>query len=252
LDYARAAGRAHRKAKTQLDGSMPLLQHLEELRQRIFKAFAALVVATLFSFVFADRLVDFLAAPIGGLKALVSIEITENVAIFMRVSLLSGVVLAMPVILYQGMRFVLPGLTDAERRWLLLGVPFASLLFVGGVAFTWTVMLPAAVPFLIHFLGITTQVRPNNYFQFTTSLMFWIGLSFEMPLVVLLLARLKLVTAAQLVQYWRQALVAIAVVAAVITPTADPLNMSLVMLPLGALYAVSIAVAALAGRHRDG
>jgi sec-independent protein translocase protein TatC len=192
---------------------MPLLEHLEELRQRIFKAAAALVVATLLSFIFAGQLVDFLAVPIGGRKALVSIEITENIAIFMRVSLLSGVILAMPVIVYQVVRFVLPGLTDRERRWLLLGVPFASVLFFSGAAFTWYVMLPAAVPFLINFLGITTQVRPLNYFDFTTSLMFWIGLSFEMPLVVMFLAKLKLVKAAQLVQYWRHAVVAMAVVA---------------------------------------
>jgi sec-independent protein translocase protein TatC len=227
---------------------MPLLEHLEELRQRLFKAFAALVVATVISFIFAGPLVDFLATPIGGRRALVSIEITENVAIFMRVSMLSGVVLAMPVIVYQVARFVLPGLTDRERKWLLLGVPFASLLFLSGVAFTWYIMLPAAVPFLVNFLGIKTQVRPNNYFEFATSLMFWIGLAFEMPLVVMFLARLKLVKASQLIQYWRYAVVAMAVVAAVVTPTVDPINMSLVMLPLGALYVISIVLAAIAGR----
>jgi len=227
---------------------MPLLEHLEELRQRIFKAAAALVVATLLSFIFAGQLVDFLAAPIGGRKALVSIEITENIAIFMRVSLLSGVILAMPVIVYQVIRFVLPGLTDRERRWLMLGVPFASLLFFSGAAFTWYVMLPTAVPFLINFLGITTQVRPSNYFDFTTSLMFWIGLSFEMPLVVMFLAMLKLVKAAQLIRYWRYAVVAMAVVSAVVTPTVDPVNMSLVMLPLGGLYVISIVLATIAGR----
>jgi sec-independent protein translocase protein TatC len=248
LDYVRALGRAHQKAKTQLDSSMPLLEHLEELRQRIFKAAAALVVATLLSFIFAGKLVDFLAVPIGGRKALVSIEITENIAIFMRVSLLSGVILAMPVIVYQIIRFVLPGLTDRERRWLLLGVPFASLLFLSGAAFTWYVMLPAAVPFLINFLGITTQVRPLNYFDFTTSLMFWIGLSFEMPLVVMFLAMLKLVKAAQLIRYWRYAIVVMAVVAAVVTPTVDPINMSLVMLPLAGLYVISIVLASIAGR----
>jgi sec-independent protein translocase protein TatC len=249
LDYVRALGRAHQKAKTQLDSSMPLLEHLEELRQRIFKAAAALVVATLLSFIFAGKLVDFLAVPIGGRKALVSIEITENIAIFMRVSLLSGVILAMPVIVYQIIRFVLPGLTDRERRWLLLGVPFASLLFLSGAAFTWYVMLPAAVPFLINFLGITTQVRPLNYFDFTTSLMFWIGLSFEMPLVVMFLAMLKLVKAAQLIHYWRYAVVVMAVVAAVVTPTVDPINMSLVMLPLAGLYVISIVLASIAGRN---
>jgi len=227
---------------------MPLLEHLEELRQRIFKASAALVVATLLSFIFAGQLVDFLAAPIGGRKALVSIEITENIAIFMRVSLLSGVILAMPVIVYQVVRFVLPGLTDRERLWLMLGVPFASLLFFSGAAFTWYVMLPTAVPFLINFLGITTQVRPLNYFEFTTSLMFWIGLSFEMPLVIMFLAKLKLVKAAQLIRYWRYAVVAMAVVAAAVTPTVDPVNMSLVMLPLGGLYVISIVLATIAGR----
>jgi sec-independent protein translocase protein TatC len=152
------------------------------------------------------------------------------------------------VIVYQIIRFVLPGLTDRERRWLLLGVPFASLLFLSGAAFTWYVMLPAAVPFLINFLGITTQVRPLNYFDFTTSLMFWIGLSFEMPLVVMFLAMLKLVKAAQLIRYWRYAIVVMAVVAAVVTPTVDPINMSLVMLPLAGLYVISIVLASIAGR----
>jgi len=243
-----ALGRAHRRAKTQLDGTMPLLQHLEELRRRGFKACAALVVATLFSFVFAERLLDLLAMPIGGIKALVSIEITENVAVFMRVSLLSGVVLAMPVIVYQALRFVFPALTQRERRWVLLAVPFASLLFVSGVWFTWYVMLPAAVPFLTNFLGIATQVRPHNYVGFATSLMFWIGLSFEMPLIVMFLAKLKLVTAAQLVQYWRHAVVAMAILAAVITPTVDPVNMGLVMLPLAGLYVISVGLAAVVGR----
>jgi len=227
---------------------MPLLEHLEELRQRLFKAFAAVVVTTLLSFIFAGQLVDFLAAPIGGRQALVSIEVTENIAIFMRVSLLSGLVLGMPVVVYQIIRFILPGLTPQEQKWLLLSVPFASLLFFGGVVFTWYVMLPVALPFLINFLGIKTEVRPNNYFEFVTSVMFWIGLSFEMPLVVMFLARLKIVKASQLVQYWRHAVVVMAIVAAVITPTIDPINMSMVMLPLGGLYIVSIVLAAIARR----
>jgi len=248
LDYVRAFGRAHQKAKVQLDSSMPLLEHLEELRQRLFKAFAALVVATGISFIFAGQLVDILAAPIGGRKALVSIEVTENMAIFMRVSMLSGFVLAMPVIVYQIVRFVLPGLTDRERRWLLLGVPFASLLFFVGVFFTWRIMLPAALPFLINFLGITTQVRPNNYFEFATSLMFWIGLAFEMPLVIMFLAKLGFVKANQLIKYWRHAVVVMAIVAAIVTPTIDPINMSLVMLPLGGLYVISIVLATIAGK----
>lgn len=246
--YSRALGRAHQRASAQMETSMPLLQHLNELRSRVFKAFAAVLAATLVSFVAAPWLIDFLAGPLGGKEALVSIEVTENMGIFMRVSLLSGLLLAMPVIVYQALRFVLPGLKANERAWLLLGVPFAWLLFALGVAFAWFVMLPVALPFLVNFMDITTQVRPSNYFEFTTKLMFWIGLSFEMPLVIFLLAKFKFVTARQLVHGWRYAIVAIALVGALITPTVDPINMLLVMLPLMALYAISILLARVAGR----
>ncbi|MEW6717360.1 MAG: twin-arginine translocase subunit TatC [Chloroflexota bacterium] len=246
--YLHAFGRAHKKASVQLETSKPLLQHLNELRQRIFKAFTAVVITTALSMAFSGQIIDYLATPIGGREALVSIEITENIAIFMKVSLLSGFVLGMPFIVYQTMRFILPGLQRREKVWMLLGVPLATMLFVGGVAFTWFVMLPTAVPFLTSFLGITTQVRPANYFDFITRLMFWIGLCFEMPLVVMFLAKLKLVTAGQLARGWRYAIVGMAIVAAVVTPTVDPVNMGLVMAPLMGLYLVSLLLAAIAGR----
>ncbi len=243
--YLKAFGRAHSKAKKELDPSKPLLQHLNELRQRLFKALLALVLTTVLSFSVAGELIDFLSAPIGGREALVSIEVTENIGIFMRVSILSGLILGMPVVVYQVFRFVLPGLKGKERIWPMVGVPFATILFATGVAFTWYIMIPAAVPYLINFLDITTQVRPSNYFEFITKLMFWIGLAFEMPLVVMVLARLEFVTAKQLLGGWRYAFVGIAVVAAAITPTVDPVNMGLVMLPLIALYLISVLLAAL-------
>jgi sec-independent protein translocase protein TatC len=246
--YLRALGSAHRKASVELETSMPLLQHLDELRHRLFRAFLVLVVTTGASFAFAEPLIDYLARPIGGLKALVSIEITENVGIFMKVSLLSGFIFAMPVIVYELLAFVLPGLKSNERRWLLFIVPFAGILFAAGVAFTWYVMLPSALPFLTEFMGITTQVRPQNYFDFTTRLMFWIGICFEMPLIVMFLAKLKFVTAKQLAKWWRYAVVAMAIIAAAVTPTVDPINMGLVMAPLMALYVVSILLAAAVNR----
>ena len=247
-DYLSALGRAHRKASVELETSLPLLQHLNELRQRLFKAMAAVAVTTAISFVFAEKLINYLASPIGGSQALVSIEVTENIAVYMRVSLLGGLILGMPFVLYQVLRFILPGLRGKERLWLLLGVPLASVLFITGVAFTWFVMIPTAVPFLTGFIGITTHVRPSNYFDFITTLMFWIGLSFEMPVVMMLLAKMKFITAGQLARGWRYAVVIIAVIAAAITPTVDPVNMGLVMAPLGGLYAVSILLAAIAGR----
>lgn len=248
-DYAQALGRAHQKASAQLEASKPLLQHLEELRRRIFAAFIALIVTTSLSLIFTDRLVDYFATPLGGKSALVSIEITENMAIYMRVAILSGFILGMPVVVYQVFAFLMPGLKRRERLWLFAGAPLATILFAAGVAFTWFVLIPTAVPFLVNFLGITTQVRPTNYFGFITQLMFWIGIFFEMPLVAFVLAKLNMISAKQLLNAWRYALVAIALVAAGVTPTADPINMGLVMLPLTILYAISILLAAVARRN---
>jgi sec-independent protein translocase protein TatC len=248
-DYLVAFGRAHRKASVQMESSAPLLKHLDELRMRIFKAFFALIVTTSISFVFSQQLIEYMARPIGGISKLVSIELTENIAIFMKVSLLGGFVLGMPIILYQIVAFIMPGLKRNEQKWLLIMVPFAAILFAAGVAFTWLVMLPTAVPFLAGFLGITTQVRPENYFNFITNLMFWIGICFEMPLIILFLAKLKFVTARQLANGWRYAVVIMAIIAAVVTPTVDPINMGLVMAPLAGLYVISIILAAIVGRR---
>jgi sec-independent protein translocase protein TatC len=243
-----ALGRAHRNASAQLESSALLLEHLNELRIRVFKIFFALIVTTGISFAFSQPLIRYLARPIGGIEELVSIELTENIAIFMKVSLLGGFVLGMPVIVYQILAFVIPGLKRNERIWLLLMVPFATLLFAGGVAFTWFVMLPSAIPFLTAFMGIITQVRPENYFEFITRLMFWIGVFFELPLVIMFLAKLKFITAKQLLSGWRYAIVVMAIMAAAVTPTVDPVNMGLVMAPLMALYGVSIVLAAIVGR----
>ncbi len=247
-DVFRAFGRAHRKASAQMESSAPLLQHLDELRKRIFKAFFALIVTTGICFTFVRQIIEYLAQPIGGTEKLISIEITENIAIFMKVSILGGFVLGMPFVVYQIIRFVMPGLNRRERVWLIIMVPFATILFAGGVAFTWFVMLPTAVPFLTNFMGITTQVRPANYFDFITRLMFWIGICFEMPLVIMFMAKLKFVTAKQLASGWRYAIVIIAIVASAVTPTVDPVNMGLVMAPLMGLYVISIILAAIVGR----
>lgn len=244
----RVFSRAHRKASVQMESSAPLLKHLDELRIRIFKACFALIITTGISFFFSQQIIEYLARPIGGMSKLVSIELTENITIFMKVSLLGGFVLGMPFIVYQLMAFVLPGLQRNERAWLLIMVPFATLLFASGVAFTWFVMLPTAIPFLTNFMGITTQVRPENYFEFVTQLMFWIGICFQMPLIIMFLAKLKIVNAKQLAGGWRYAVVIMAIVAAAVTPTVDPINMGLVMAPLMGLYIISIILAAIVGR----
>jgi sec-independent protein translocase protein TatC len=119
----------------------------------------------------------------------------------------------------------------------------ATILFVGGVAFTYFVMLPAAIPFLINFMGVQTVPTLNNYIKFVTNMMFWIGISFEMPLLVFVLAKLGIVSGSMLLKQWRIAIVVIAVLAAVVSPTVDPVNMGLLMLPLFALYLLSVFLA---------
>lgn len=228
--------------------NLTVLGHFTELRKRLLVMVAALAVAVIGSFAFSQKIAEFLAAPIGGLAAMSSIEVTENVAAFMKISLLSGVVLALPVILYEVLAFVLPGLKPSERRWIWWVIPVATMFFAGGVAFAYFVMLPAALPFLLDFMGITTSPRPANYFSFVLNLMFWVGVCFEMPLLVFVLARLGIVNAKMLLKQWRIAIVGSAVLAALITPTPDPVNMGLMMIPLFSLYLISILFAVFARR----
>lgn len=230
----------HNQAQSIFDDLKP---HLTELRSRLLKILIALAIAIIVSFSITDFLMDILTRPIGGIKSLQSIEVTENIGVFMRVSLLSGFTLSFPVVLYQVLAFVLPGLDEKEKRWLKLLMPLATLLFICGVLFAYFVMLPTALPFLIGFSGIQTIPRPMNYINFVTNLLFWIGIGFEMPLVIFMMARLGLVTASGLARQWRIAVVLIAILAAIITPTIDPVNMGLLMLPLISLYLLSILLA---------
>jgi sec-independent protein translocase protein TatC len=229
---------------------MSVLGHVNELRKRLLICLIALLVTTVISFTFSQQIAEVLARPIGGIGVLESIDVTENVTAFMKISLLSGVILALPVIVYEVLAFILPGLSPNERKWIWIMVPMASLFFVAGVLFAYFYMLPTALPFLLNFMGIATAPRPSNYFGFILNLLLWVGICFELPLLVFLLARLGIINSSQLIKGWRVAIIVIAVVAAVITPTPDPVNMGLMMVPLFLLYLISILFAVIAGRQR--
>jgi len=138
-----------------------------------------------------------------------------------------------------------------ERRWVLIALPFGFGLFILGAAFAFFIMLPAAVGFLTSIFPsvFTVALTPDDYIPFVAGVMFWMGLAFEMPLIVFVLAKANVLNARVLVRHWRWAVVIIAVLAALITPTPDPINMSLVMVPLMLLYGLSIVLAALARRN---
>lgn len=223
------------------ENKMAIAEHLDELRRRIIWSVIALIIGSIVGMIFADQLIAILARPIGGLDNLIAIEITEGVSVFMRVSLLCGLVISLPFILYQLFAFILPGLEPNEKKWIFLILPIATILFIGGAVFAYFVMLPTALPFMISFIGgITTTPRLENYYKFVTNLIFWIGLSFELPLLMFLLAKIRIIKADMLLKGWRIAMVIIAVLAAVITPTPDPLNMGILMIPLFVLYLLSI------------
>jgi sec-independent protein translocase protein TatC len=222
---------------------MGVWDHVSELRSRLFKALLALVICTIASFTFSQYTINLLTVPIGGPEKLISIEVTENIGVFMRVSLLSGFILALPFMLYQAFAYISPGLFPNEKKWLLIAIPIATVLFIAGVAFAYFVMLPAALPFLTSFLVVQTTPRLSNYVDFVTNLMFWIGIAFETPLVVFALAKFGIVDARFLLKQWRYAIVIIAIMAAVITPTVDPVNMGLLMLPLFIIYLLSVLFA---------
>ena len=229
-----------------------VLPHLNELRRRLMVAVIALAVGTALAFLAAPQILEFLTVPIGGLDQLQAIELTEPISVYVRVSLLAGAILAMPIIVYEVMAFVVPGLLPNEKRGLFVALPFIFLSFLAGAAFAYYVMLPVAVPFLATFGGIQGNFRISSYISFITRIVLWVGVAFEMPLIIAVLARLGIVTPEALRKGWRIAVVAIAILAAVITPTVDPVNMGIVMLPLLGLYVLSIILATWMYRKRSG
>ena len=221
-------------------------EHITELRKRLIISAAGLVIAVVICFFFSGAIMNFLCQPIGGLDKLTSIEITENAASVFDVSLLAGFILAFPLIAYEALAFILPGLETNEKKVLSRFLPPVILFFLAGVCFAFFIVLPAAIPFLTSFMGIKTEIRPSDYISFSTNLIFWIGIVFEMPVIIYIAARLRIIDSRKLLKNWRQAVVICAVLAMLITPTVDPVNMLLLMVPLTALYFLSILGARLA------
>ena len=228
-------------------------EHIEALRQHLFRMLIALAAAVIGSFWFTLPLMDYLSEPAGGLVNLQAIEVTEELGVFMRVAFTSGIAIALPYIAFEIWLFAAPGLQPRERILGLVGIPLAEMLFALGVAFTFYILLPTALPILGSFTNISQFWTAKEYFSFITGLMIWIGIFFEFPLVVFILTSIGLLQPRMLARQWRLAIVIIAILAAAVTPTVDPVNMGLVMLPMTLLYFISIGLSyiAYAGRRRD-
>lgn len=223
------------------DKELSLMEHFVELRKRLMVAFIVLVVTTGFCMVFAERGMQIMIRPMGD-RIPQAIGVTEGFVVYFRVAFIGGLALSMPIIVFEVVRFLLPGLLPSERKYLYFLIPGVFFCFILGMAFAGFVMLPAAINFMQGFLTTVVENRwtLDNYVSFVTRVMFWMGIVFQMPLILFFLGKLGLVTPKSLAKFRKWAILLTAVIAAMVTPTPDPINMMIVMVPLYLLYEVGV------------
>lgn len=223
---------------------MSILEHLAELRERLLKAVIAVGIGVLVGTLITPELMNLLVAPLGD-QIPIAIAPTESPIVFFKISLIIGLVVAMPVIVYQLFMFMAPGLEPREKRYIVLGAPAVAICFAGGVVFAAVVLIPAAIPFMDMFFGSVVEQRYSidRYISFVSTILLWAGLVFETPLVMFFVAKLGVATHETFASARRGVIIGAAVVAAIITPTHDPFNMLLVIIPFLVLYELGILLA---------
>lgn len=224
---------------------MSIIEHLEELRRRLLIGIAALLAATVLCWFVADRLLALLIRPVG---RVIFVGVTEAFFVRLKIALLAGVFLSLPILLYEIWAFVSVGLTPTERRYALWLLPPALVLFVGGALFALVAIVPVGVRFLLSYqvAGVLEpMISVGAYVSFLTAFLFAFGAVFELPIVLVFLAKLGVVTPAALAAGRRYAIVAIVVAAAVLTPGGDIFSQLLMAVPTYLLYEASIWIARL-------
>jgi sec-independent protein translocase protein TatC len=241
---------------TSAAGKMSFLEHLDELRKRIVNSAIAIGVGVVVGFAFINRIVDFILAPTRsalppGVKMIYT-EPGEAFSLYIQISLIMGVVLAAPFIMYQVWMFIAPGLYSNEKRLAIPFVLFTTIGFVLGAAFNHYIAFPFMMAFFASFNGIDLAFMPRleDTFGLYTKMLLGMGLVFQMPTVVFFLAKMKMITARFLIVNFKYAFLIIFVVAAVITPTGDMMTQVIFASPMVALYVLSILIAWLVGPKR--
>ena len=236
------------------DKKLTVLAHLGELRKRLIKSVIAVAITSLVSFMFYRQIFAILIAPAPQSIQLQAIEMTEMLGTIMRVCLVSGIVVAMPYLVYNFIMFVSPALTRREKTYVYLILPWIALMFAAGVIFGYYILLPRITIFLTTFGGDIVSIEPRigNYVNVVTRLLLTVGLVFQMPVITTFLARIGIIKAKWLSDRRRTAIIVAFILAAMITPTIDPINQSLVAIPLIVLYEMSIWLAKLVQRKESG
>ena len=231
--------------------SMGLFEHLTEMRQRLFRAVIAWILATVVASMFADQLVAWLVTPLQG-SSLIVLSPTEAPIIYFKVALAAGFGASLPYSLFQIYSFVAPGLFKNERQIILMAIPSVVIFFLLGALFTLQVLMPISLPVLMGFLGevVEPTYSLESYLGFVTTMVVWMGLIFQTPLLVYLISRLGLLTHKQLASGRRIVWFLAVIFAAVVTPTTDPVTLLLVTGPFIGLYELGLVMARLGQRQK--
>ncbi len=229
-------------------GVMSLREHLLELRSRMTIAAIAVLVCSFVLWPFKDLVFGVLQDPLPAGTILQQIEPTETFFTFIKISLMFGVGAASPVVVYQMLAFISPGLYPHERRILYLSIPAVAGLFFIGAMFAWFIVLRFTLNFLTGFTPdeIATELSVSSFADFVTKIMLAVGFVFETPLVIFLLAKLRIISTKKLQAFRRYAIVVIVIIAAVITPTPDPFTQMVVAIPMYLLYELGVLLSRLA------
>lgn len=238
------------------------LEHLEDLRWVIIKSVLTLAVTTTLACIYAQQVAAFLRQPLDlaltarGISAerfLITLDVTEPLMIMLEIGIFAGCVLACPLIFYFIAQFSSPALPANQRKTLLGAFGTGGLLFLLGAAFCYFLVLPQAIAFFLDFsawFGLRPTWTIRHYLEFVLQMLIAFGVSFELPLVILILARLGIVSAAWLRRYRRHAIVVLVIFAACVTPTSDPYNLAILFFPMYALYEISVLLAAWLGKKK--
>ena len=231
------------------NGKMSFLEHLDELRTRIVNSALGIGVGIALGFGFIDEIFDFVLGPTRavlppGVKMIYT-QPGEAFALYITISLIAGFVIASPFVMYQVWMFIAPGLYSNEKKFAIPFVLFTTIGFVAGAAFNHYVAFPFLMAFFASFNGIDLAFMPRleSTFGLYTKMLIGMGIIFQMPTVVFFLAKMKLVTAGFLWKNLRYAILITFILAAVVTPTADPMNQTIFAAPMIVLYLLSIAIA---------
>ncbi len=225
---------------------LSVIGHLSELRKRLIRSIIVVALMSLLAFIFYEQIFNILIFPVKDID-LIYIELTEMLGTIMRVSLVSGIIVSIPYLTYELIMFVSPALTRREKKYVYLILPWIALMFAGGVVFSYFIITPRMVTFLLTFGSdiATPQIKVGNYISIVTRLLLAVGLIFEMPVLTTFLARIGVLKPEWLSGKRKIAIVVSFILAAIITPTIDPINQCLVALPMVVLYEMCIWMAKL-------